>query len=148
MARRDDPCDVKSDDYQAYKEIEEQIGHCTPEQAWAMYYVSTGMVREHVSKEYAARREVLQSCLHEAFGERIQVRTPEGGLALWVRFQDETDVDRLVENSLGQGVVVRSARQFSPAGLAENALRLGFASLNRDEIHQGTLRLARAMKSG
>ncbi|WP_219268172.1 hypothetical protein [Pseudomonas sp. Xaverov 259] len=50
MARRDDPCDVKSDDYQAYKEIEEQIGHCTPEQAWAMYYVSTGMVREHVTR--------------------------------------------------------------------------------------------------
>ncbi|PIB47176.1 hypothetical protein AOA59_01195 [Pseudomonas sp. 2822-15] len=50
MARRDDPCDVKSDDYQAYKEIEEQIGHCTPEQAWAMYYVSTGRVREHVTR--------------------------------------------------------------------------------------------------
>ncbi|TLG87955.1 hypothetical protein FEM54_28440 [Pseudomonas edaphica] len=50
MARRDDPCDVKSDDYQAYKEIEEQIGHCTPEQAWAMYYVSTVTVREHVTR--------------------------------------------------------------------------------------------------
>ena len=113
--------------------------------------INEGELKKHlrrVSKEYAARREVLQSCLHEAFGERINVRTPEGGLALWVRFQDETDVDRLVENALGQGVVVRSARQFSPAGLAENALRLGFASLNRDEIRQGTLRLARSMKSG
>ncbi|MDL2187008.1 PLP-dependent aminotransferase family protein [Pseudomonas sp. ChxA] len=111
--------------------------------------INEGELKKHlrrVSKEYAARREVLQSCLHEAFGERIHVRTPEGGLALWVRFQDETDVDRLVENALGQGVVVRSARQFSPEGLAENALRLGFASLNRDEIRQGTLRLARALK--
>ncbi|KQM51734.1 GntR family transcriptional regulator [Pseudomonas sp. Leaf15] len=113
--------------------------------------INEGELKKHlrrVSKEYAARREVLQSCLHEAFGERVQVRTPEGGLALWVRFQDETDVDRLVENALGQGVVVRSARQFSPEGLSENALRLGFASLNRDEIRQGTLRLARAMKGG
>lgn len=111
--------------------------------------INEGELKKHlrrVSKEYAARREVLQSCLHEAFGERIHVRTPEGGLALWVRFQDETDVDRLVENALGQGVVVRSARQFSPEGLAENALRLGFASLNQDEIRQGTLRLARALK--
>ena len=39
----------ESDDYKAYKEIEEQIGLCTPEQAWAMYYVSTGMVRENIT---------------------------------------------------------------------------------------------------
>ncbi|MGR3887740.1 hypothetical protein [Pseudomonas sp. 1152_12] len=50
MGQRDDQCDVKSDDYKAYKDIEEQIGHCTPEQAWAMYYVSTGMVRELVTR--------------------------------------------------------------------------------------------------
>ena len=42
--------DVKSDDDEAYTEIEEQIGHCTPEQAWAMYYVSTGMVREYITR--------------------------------------------------------------------------------------------------
>lgn len=38
-----------SEEDQAYKEIEEQIGHCTPEQAWAMYFVSTGVVREHIT---------------------------------------------------------------------------------------------------
>lgn len=42
--------DVKSDDDEAYTQIEEQIGHCTPEQAWAMYYVSTGMVREYITR--------------------------------------------------------------------------------------------------
>lgn len=40
---------LESDEYKAYKEIEEQIGHCTPEQAWAMYYVSVGMVRENIA---------------------------------------------------------------------------------------------------
>ncbi len=112
--------------------------------------INQGELKKHlrrVSKEYAARREVLQGCLHEAFGERIQVREPEGGLALWVRFEDETDVDQLVENALGHGVVVRSARQFSPMNLPENALRLGFASLDRDEIREATLRLARAMSA-
>ncbi|MCF5053495.1 hypothetical protein GIW50_14935 [Pseudomonas syringae] len=37
------------DEDKAYQEIEEQIGHCTPEQAWAMYFVSTGTVREHIT---------------------------------------------------------------------------------------------------
>ncbi|WP_224770885.1 hypothetical protein [Pseudomonas sp. FEN] len=39
---------LESDEYKAYKEIEEQIGHCTPEQAWAMYCVSAGVVRENI----------------------------------------------------------------------------------------------------
>ncbi len=110
--------------------------------------INQGELKKHlrrVSKEYLARREVLQSCLHSAFGDRIQVREPEGGLALWVRFQDETDVDQLLAAAQGQGVVVRSARQFSPLNVPENALRLGFASLDRDEIREATLRLARVM---
>lgn len=49
MCPGDDPCDLESDEYKAYKEIEEQIGHCTPEQAWAMYYVSAGAVRENIT---------------------------------------------------------------------------------------------------
>ncbi|MGB3122411.1 MAG: PLP-dependent aminotransferase family protein [Pseudomonas sp.] len=110
--------------------------------------INQGELKKHlrrVSKEYLARKEVLQSCLHSAFGDRIQVREPEGGLALWVRFQDETDIDQLLAAAQGQGVVVRSARQFSPLNVPENALRLGFASLDRDEIREATLRLARVM---
>ncbi|MGY2233219.1 PLP-dependent aminotransferase family protein [Pseudomonas tolaasii] len=110
--------------------------------------INDGELKKHlrrVSKEYAARRDVLQGCLHEAFGERIQVREPEGGLALWVRMQDDTDVDQWVNRAQDHGVVVRSARQFSPMGLPENALRLGFASLDREEIRTATQRLARAL---
>lgn len=111
--------------------------------------INQGELKKHlrrVSKEYAARREMLQSCLHEAFGERIHVREPEGGLALWVRFEDETDVDQLVKTAQDHGVVVRSARQFSPMDLPENALRLGFASLDQNEIRQATQRLAQAAR--
>ena len=49
MRQAANPYFLKSDEYQAYKEIEEQIGNCTPEQAWAMYYVSSGMVREFIT---------------------------------------------------------------------------------------------------
>lgn len=41
------------DDCQAYRDIEEQIGHCSPDQAWAMYFVSTGVVREHITRAVA-----------------------------------------------------------------------------------------------
>ncbi len=110
--------------------------------------INDGELKKHlrrVSKEYRARRETLQGCLHAAFGERIQVREPEGGLALWVRFDDAFDVDQTVNAALDHGLVVRSGRQFSPMDQAENALRLGFASLNQEEIREATLRLAKAV---
>jgi GntR family transcriptional regulator/MocR family aminotransferase len=109
--------------------------------------INNGELKKHlrrVSKEYRARRETLQTCLHAAFGERISVREPEGGLALWVRFDDQINVDQMVATAVVHGLVVRSGRQFSPLDQPENALRLGFASLNQDEIREATLRLANA----
>ncbi|WP_426108815.1 PLP-dependent aminotransferase family protein [Pseudomonas sp. TWR1-1-4] len=109
--------------------------------------INDGELKKHlrrVSKEYRARRETLQDCLQAAFSDRIQVREPEGGLALWVRFDDAIDVDQIVSAALDHGLVVRSGRQFSPMDQAENALRLGFASLNQEEIREATLRLAQA----
>ncbi|WP_210644190.1 hypothetical protein [Pseudomonas sp. Tri1] len=50
MHQGDYNCYVESDEYKAYKEIEEQIIHCTPEQAWAMYSISTGMVRVNITQ--------------------------------------------------------------------------------------------------
>lgn len=119
-------------------------------QAMLADLINDGELKKHlrrVSKEYLARRTVLRDCLDTAFGARIQVREPEGGLALWVRFEEEMDVDRLVDTALDHGLVVRSGRQFSPNDRPENALRLGFASLDRDEIQQATQRLAQAMKA-
>ncbi|MEX5549456.1 PLP-dependent aminotransferase family protein [Pseudomonas pergaminensis] len=109
--------------------------------------INNGELKKHlrrVSKEYRARRETLQTCLHTAFGERISVREPEGGLALWVRFDDQINVDQMVATAVDHGLVVRSGRQFSPLDQPENALRLGFASLNQDEIREATLRLTNA----
>lgn len=68
-------------------------------------------------------------------------------MALWVRFEEEIDVDKLANAALDHGVVVRSGRQFSPNDQPVNALRLGFASLDRDEIQQATQRLAQAMNT-
>ncbi|MBV6754558.1 PLP-dependent aminotransferase family protein [Pseudomonas chlororaphis] len=100
-----------------------------------------------VSKEYRQRREILHRCLVEGFGERIAVQEPEGGLALWVRFADEINVGQLVEKALEFDLVVRNSRQFAPTDQPENALRLGFASLDRDEIREATRRLAQAAQA-
>lgn len=50
MSQGDYQWHLESDDYKAYMEIEEQIGHCTPDQAWAMYSISGGAVRAHITR--------------------------------------------------------------------------------------------------
>ncbi len=42
MCQNTQQCCSTPDECKAYMEIEEQIGHCTPDQAWGMYFVSTG----------------------------------------------------------------------------------------------------------
>lgn len=112
--------------------------------------INDGELKKHlrrVSREYRQRRDMLLSCLQEAFAEQISVQEPEGGLALWVRFADSIDVNLLVEKALELDLVIRNARQFSPDGYPENALRLGFASLNQEEIRSATQRLAQAAQA-
>ena len=75
------------------------------------------------------------------------MQEPEGGLALWVKFADSIDVDQLAAKALELDLVVRGGRLFSPDGHPENALRLGFASLDTDEIRRATQRLAQAARA-
>ena len=112
--------------------------------------INDGELKKHlrrVSREYRQRRDTMLSYLREAFAEQISVQEPEGGLALWVRFADSIDVNLLVEKALELDLVIRNARQFSPDGHPENALRLGFASLNQEEIRSATQRLAQAAQA-
>ena len=49
MCEKDCRCYHNSEEYKAYKAIEEQVGHSTPDQAWALYFVSEGIVRENIT---------------------------------------------------------------------------------------------------
>lgn len=60
---------VNPDDYQAYRDIEDQIGQGSPEQAWAMYFISSGIVREYIARAVAK---------HIALGKRgLLVKFPD-----------------------------------------------------------------------
>ncbi|WP_050467431.1 aminotransferase-like domain-containing protein [Herbaspirillum chlorophenolicum] len=109
--------------------------------------IADGELRRHVrrsSKHYRQRQEVLLDCLQRSFGDRISTRVPEGGLALWVTFCDDIDVDALARQAIGEGLFVRSGSQFSPQGESINGLRLGFASMSPDELVRAVARLQRA----
>lgn len=109
--------------------------------------ISDGELHKHLrraSRLYRTRKQTLQECLHEAFGDQIRMRNPEGGLALWVEFAPRIQVDALAAHAAEKKLFIRSGRQFSPLDGAVNAVRLGFASMNPDEIAIAVKRLREA----
>lgn len=73
--------DVKAELIKGYQAIEEQIGHCSAEQAWAMYYVSAGVVREQIAHAVIHHIRKGNKALRAEFPElaRADRETPTSG---------------------------------------------------------------------
>jgi GntR family transcriptional regulator/MocR family aminotransferase len=111
--------------------------------------IADGELRKHLrraAKLYRARKDALMESLHARFGERVTLRNPEGGLALWVTFREDIDVDAMVRHAADVQLFVRSGRQFSPLDQPVNGLRLGFASMTPDELVLAVDRLHEASR--
>jgi GntR family transcriptional regulator/MocR family aminotransferase len=110
--------------------------------------IEDGAVRAHarrVHKIYAERQRTFAQCLGEALGDRLAFVVPEGGLALWVRFADGTDMAALAQEAAAARLTFLPGRDFTTDGSNLAAARLGFASLDATEMRSAIARLARAL---
>lgn len=58
-----------SDEFKSYQDIENLIGQSTEEQAWALYFVSEGVVRENIAKAVMTHIAKGNEALKAAFPE-------------------------------------------------------------------------------
>ena len=79
-------------------------------------------------------------------GERVSFDLPDGGLALWLKINLPLDMQRLQSDAGRLGVKVLPGSYFAAEGDAIQALRLGYGSLEPEEIKQGIQRLYQAME--
>lgn len=122
------------------------MGNALTEDA-AAELIESGELRRHARKAtqvYAARRLAFAEAAGEAFGDRIRFKTPDGGLAFWLTFPDEGDLDRIEANAPDLGVRLASSRSFATREDAGRGLRIGFASLREDEARKALRTLAKA----
>jgi GntR family transcriptional regulator/MocR family aminotransferase len=99
-----------------------------------------GAIRKHARKAYGIykeRRENMEQMLVKYLGEHVYITKPEGGLAYWIKFKKQINTKKLAEQLLQKGVLVIPAESFSFSGSSLNALRLGYASLTREELEVG-----------
>jgi len=79
------------------------------------------------SQQLRARRDLLVSALAEHAPEVHVEQVPAGGLHLWARLPDDTDLPRLVGECEAAGVVLAPGTEWFPAEPTAPFLRLSFA---------------------
>ena len=106
----------------------------------------TGHFAKHVPmlrKGLRAKLVTLMESLKEHFGDAAQFDDPKGGIFLWVKLPDGVDALKLYQPALAAGVVINPGPEWSVnKAHAHSRMRLCFASLTHEEIHQGIAALA------
>jgi GntR family transcriptional regulator/MocR family aminotransferase len=109
--------------------------------------IEEGEIQRHVRRarrEYAARRELLADALRKTLGGALSFTVPAGGIGLWVRAADGLDIEMWAACARQRGVIIPTAASFSQDRKVRPYARLGFGSLDRDELLEGVRRLAAA----
>jgi GntR family transcriptional regulator / MocR family aminotransferase len=107
-----------------------------------------GAVQRHIRRmrrEYGQRRDVLVAALREQLGSDVTFTIPAGGIALWMKARRGIDVDAWARAAKDRGAVVVTASAYTLDGRPRPFMRLGFASLNGEELREGVRRMAAAL---
>ncbi|MGH6696684.1 PLP-dependent aminotransferase family protein [Sphingopyxis sp.] len=119
------------------------MGNALEEEAVA-HLIAKGELQRHVRncrQIYAERRNHFARNLADLFGDLVQYRSPDGGLAFWLRFR--TDIEKLEERASAAGLLFAPSQSYRQRESAPKGLRIGFASL--DDVEQiAALRLLRS----
>lgn len=113
-------------------------GNMAIERAIAMLF-EEGEIRRHMKKAlktYHLRRNLFCQLLKDNLGNLVTFQVPEGGLAVWVTFHDDIDLSQLRDTALKNGLLISKSVFSDAEGNKLNAIRMGFASLNEQEIEE------------
>lgn len=111
--------------------------------------MQSGELKRHIRRAlriYESRRNIMAEEIKALMGERVSFDLPDGGLALWLKINLPLDMQRLQSDAGRLGVKVLPGSYFAAEGDAIQALRLGYGSLEPEEIKQGIQRLYQAME--
>lgn len=109
--------------------------------------LASGDIRSHtkkVMKVYTERRNLLANLLEAHFDGWLSFELPVGGLAVWATCVRDVDMQALQRAATQEGVRFLSADSFSLDAQPVAALRLGFGSMNTDEMTLAVKGLRRA----
>ena len=109
---------------------------------------SDGEIRRHMKKslqEYHRRRDFLCSLLTNHFSDIIDFKIPDGGLAIWAKFDKSIPLPPLTEKLKTQGVIMSNGLIHNTGSASLNSTRLGFAWMNEKETEKAIAILSKTI---
>ena len=100
---------------------------------------SEGEIRRHMKKalqEYHHRRDFLCEQLNQKLAGIIDFKTPDGGLAIWAKFDKSILLPPLTEKLRSQGLILSNGLIHNISSASLNTTRMGFAWMNRKETER------------
>ena len=114
--------------------------------ALAVHRYATGALTEHVrdiNDIFQVKRDAMVAALGENFGSRATWSNPAGGLFIWLRMPQDSDLVETLDKALAAGVGYQPGPLFSPDGESgKNYARLCFGYNTPEEIREGIAALA------
>ena len=98
--------------------------------------IKDGEIQRHLKKTvkiYKKRRDLFCRLLKDNLGKHVSFKIPEGGMVVWACFGPHIDPEQLAAELKRKRLVINIQKDFVSQ---HNAVRLGFASLNEEEIHR------------
>ncbi|WP_110181213.1 PLP-dependent aminotransferase family protein [Nocardioides solisilvae] len=117
-------------------------------QAAALDVVTQPAWRTHVrglARQLGSRRDLLLSSLAEHAPQVTVEHVPAGGLNLWARLPDGTDVEELARACEREGLLVAPGTEWFPAEPPAPYLRLNYAAAHTAGFVEGARILGRAL---
>jgi len=102
------------------------------------YLFNTGEMQRHLRKSlklFKERRDVFCDMLNSCVGDIIHFNTPNGGMAVWATFTPEYSIPDLARRLAEKGIFMNDG-SLHKYKVDVNGIRLGFASLNKDEMQK------------
>jgi len=91
---------------------------------------------------YQKRRDVLARLLNEQLGEVTSFKIPDGGMAIWTKFNQQVDLEAASKKAHRLGLSFSNGNAY---GKEWNATRLGFASSSEGELGEAVAILRRVI---
>lgn len=113
-------------------------GDTVLEKAIAELFVE-GEIQRHQKKAtriYHERRDYFAALLRNRLSDVLHFSIPSGGMAIWTQFYPQFDLQAISKKAREKELFLSSGRYFNPENKNLNATRMGFASLNFDEMEE------------
>lgn len=100
-------------------------------------FIKNGDLDRHskkVLKIYRERRDLICELLKRECDEFVMFNKPNGGMAIWLRLNPLYNWDKLKQIAIRKGLFLPDQKKYDYANRGHNGARIGFASLDFEEI--------------